>query len=299
MPVLGIDGILPTPMSTSVALPSAFSLPAGAGFLALVEWIFSLVARERMTAQERAIIEQVRELSGTFGAYVLEAENREDLITRIDAVLGDPRFHAAQQGVGEGDAVGAFPEMAGGFEQVLEEESPDAMVQTLGSASAPFIRDFHRNLAETFRCLGLLLEDMPSDAKASLSLEAAAALNDGGDPLAFISAPDVPVRVAEALLASMRLNALLLALVAVLFKQGEAEPWLKLAISELLASSSKSGLALTAAMSGAEVSAELLPMDERLDLTGLEQHSKAVQTAYARFNMAAERSGEPVYPSSS
>ncbi|MBZ4330771.1 hypothetical protein [Corallococcus sp. AS-1-12] len=287
-------------MSTSAALPSALSLPSGPGLLALVERVIALVTRERMTAQERAFIEQMRELGGTFGAYVLEAEDRDDLITRIDAVVGDPRFYVAQQNIRGGDAFGGLPELVGEFEEIVaEDEIPDAMVQALGPASTPFLRDLHRNLSETFRCLVHLMETMPPDAEAPPAVETFVDLNGDGDPLAFISAPDVPIPVAEALLASMRLNALFLALVALLFKQGAAEPWLKLAISELLASSSKQWLALTAAMSGAEVPVDLLPMDERLDLTGLEQHSKAVQSAYARFNMAAERSGEPVFPSSS
>ncbi|NOK08886.1 hypothetical protein [Corallococcus exercitus] len=300
MLVLVTDGILPAPMSTSAAIPSAFSLPGGAGLLALVERVFSLVTRERMTAQERALIDQVRELSGSFGAYILEAEDRDDLITRIDAVLGDPRFHAAQRDVWEGDAAGLLPGVAGGFEEALDgEEVPDAMVQALGPASTPFLHDLHRNLSETIRCLEPLLEKMPPEPEASPALETFVGLNEGGDPLAFISAPEVPVPVAEALLASLRLNVLILVPITLLFQQGSAGPWLKLAIAELLASSSRRSLALTAALSGTEVSVDLLPMDERLDLTGLDRHSKAVQAAYARFNMAAERSGEPVFPSSS
>ncbi|RKH68152.1 hypothetical protein D7X96_17805 [Corallococcus interemptor] len=297
MPVFVTDGILPAPMSTSAALPSAFSLPGGAGLLALVERVFSLVARERMTPQERALLEQIHELSGSFGGYILEAEDRDDLINRIDAVIGDPRFHEAQQFVGESTRDGLLPEGEGGFAEGSNEEvSPAVLVQALGPASVPFLHNLHLNLAETMRCLGHLMEKMPPDIAGSLTPDAP---NKSEDPLAFINSPSVPVPVAEALLASLRICALVLAPVALLFKQGAAEPWLKLAIAELLASSSRRGLALAAAMSGAEVSVDLLPTDERLDLTGLEQHSKAVQLAYARFNMAAERSGEPVYPSSS
>lgn len=295
------DDILPAPMSTSAALPAAFSLPGGAGLLALVEKVFSLVRRERMTAQERTLIEHVQEFSGTFGVYVLEAEDRDDLIARVDAVIGDPRFRVAQQRIWEGGGAELLVEMIGkGFDEALDEALvPDAMEQVLGAASTPFLRDLLLNRLEAFRCLAHLMEGAPLAPEAVPALEALAGVYEGEEPLAFVSAPEVPIPVAEALLASMRLDALLLAPMTLLFQQAAAQPWLKLAIAELLATSSKRGLALMAAVSGAEVSVELLPMDQRLSLTGLEQHSKAVQAAYARFNMAAERSGEPVYPSSS
>ncbi|MGE6757040.1 hypothetical protein ACQKGO_03415 [Corallococcus interemptor] len=288
-------------MSTSAALPSAFSLPGGAGLLALVERVFSLVRRERMTAQERALLDHVRELSGTFGVYVLEAEDRDDLIARVDAVIGDPQFRVAQQRIWEGGGAELLVEMTWkGLDEALDEAMvPDAMEQVLGAASTPFLRDLHLNLSETFRCVAHLLNGAPLAPEAVPALETLAGLYEGEEPLAFISAPEVPVPVAEALLASMRLDALLVAPTTLLFQQAAAKPWLKLAIAELLATSSKRSLALMAAVSGAEVSVELLPMDQRLELTGLEQHSKAVLSAYARFNMAAERSGESVYPSGS
>ncbi|CAM3946670.1 hypothetical protein G4177_02075 [Corallococcus sp. ZKHCc1 1396] len=306
MLTFALNGILNVPMSTSAVLPSLFSLPTGGGLFALVEVVLSLVKRDRMTAEERALLEHVRGLSGTFGCYILEAENRDDLLARVDAVVEDPGFHVAQHGAEEVSfGISHLPEIADEIEQHSNDDAvPLAMAQVLGASSIPYLRELHRNLAETMRCLGYFLSEVGPDI--SMSEFPDASTGEGGisagrsnDPLAFLSDPDVPIPVAEALLASLRLNVLCLSLVALLLHQGVAEPWLKLAIAEILADSSMRGLALMAALSNAQVSTDILPIDERLDPSEFEQHSLAVQAAYKRFNMAAERSGEPVYPSSS
>ena len=50
---------------------------------------------------------------------------------------------------------------------------------------------------------------------------------------------------------------------------------------------------------GMQTHQDLLPLEMRFDLKALEAHTKAVREAYARVNLEAERSGEPVYPPAS
>lgn len=281
-------------MPHSAAIPSSLPLPSGGGLLALVELVLSFLTRERLTPGERALLERVRELTGTFGAYILEADGRNDLIARVDALLEDPRFHAAYQDAFAAYSIEHFPSIVEELEEMADEDVPNSgLAQALGPAAVPCLRDLHRNLLETSRCVSRLLADTPRP------LELGIPRGVGDDPLAFVSAPGVPVPVAEALLAGLRLNALLLAVGALRFHQRTAERWLGLATAELLAGESRRVLALMAALSGSEVPEDLLPPEERLDLCGLQRSAHAVQEAYARFNAAAERSGEPVFPASS
>ncbi|MBN9680869.1 MULTISPECIES: hypothetical protein [unclassified Corallococcus] len=262
----------------------------------LLEKVFSLVAGDRISAQDRALIEHVRELSGTFGAYVLEAQDRDDLIVRLDQVVGDPQFYLAQMLLmQEVEAPGTLSRRVDGLALESGDVVPQSMVNAMGASSKPYLRDLYRRLPEIMRCFGLFLRQTPHVTETA----AAVLQNEDWDPLAFLSAPDVSVPAAEALLAWMRLGVLQLASIALLSHQVVAEPWLKIAIAELLATSSKRSLALLAALSKAEVSVDLLPADERLSPAALDRQVEAVQAAYARFNMAAEQSGEPVFPSAS
>jgi hypothetical protein len=168
-----------------------------------------------------------------------------------------------------------------------------SLAQALGPAAVPYLRQLHRNMIETSRCISRMLAGTPP----VVELDIPNVVSD--DPLAFISAPSVPVPVAEAVLAGLRFNVLILAAGALRFGPSTSERWLGLAIAELLAGTSRRVLAFMAAMTGTEVPASLLPLEERLDLRGLQRSAQAVREAYMRFNAAAERSGEPVFPTSS
>ena len=286
--------ILSMSMSISGAIPSSLPLPSGGGLLALVEFALSFLTRERLTPEERALLERVRELTGTFGAYILEADSREDLLARVDALLEDPQFHAAHRGAFATYSVKNFPAIVKELEEITEKDVPNlGLAQALGPAAVPALIHLHRNVLETSRCLSRLLAGTPLISAFGMP----SVVSD--DPLAFVSAPDVPVPVAEALLAGLRFNALILAGGALRFQQRTAERWLGLAVAELLAGESRRVLAFMAALTGTEVPASLLSPEERLDLRGLQKSAKAVQEAYMRFNAAAERSGEPVFPASS
>ncbi|KFA92909.1 hypothetical protein [Archangium violaceum] len=259
-----------------------------------MEFVLSFLTRERLTPEERALLERVRELTGTFGTYILEADSRDDLVARVDAVLEDPQFYTAYQGAFAVYSVEHFPTIVAELEEITDEDVANlGFAQALGPAAVPSLRHLHRHLLETSRCISRMFAGttaMPAFSVPSIVSD---------DPLAFVSAPDVPPPVAEALLAGLRLNPLSLAVGALRFQQRTAERWLGLAIAELLARESRRVLAFMTALTGTEVPAGILPPEERLDLRGLLKSAQAVQEAYVRFNEAAKRSGEPIFPASS
>lgn len=282
------------PMSFSTATSSSLPFPSGGGLVALVEFVLSFLTREKLTPEERELLERVRALTGTFGAYILEADDRNDLLARVDAVLEDPQFHTSYRNTVKGHTVAHFRAIAAEIEGIADEDVPHlGMAQALGPAALPHLRQLHRNMVAFTGCVNRLLASAPP----SEEFDSSSATSE--EPLAFITAPGVPIPVAEALLAGFRLQALFLSVGALRFHQCTAERWLGLAVAELLVQESRRFLAFMVALTGTEVDASLLPPEERLDLHSLQLNAVAVEKAYARFNTVAEQSGEPVFPASS
>ncbi|MFP2925625.1 hypothetical protein ACLESO_10475 [Pyxidicoccus sp. 3LG] len=250
----------------------------------------SFLTREGLTAEERAFLEQARELSEKYGPYLLEAQDREDLQARIDAVIEDPGFHQDFQRLQSLMKLERFIELTQDL-ATSDDTSNSGLAQALGPAAVPALRRIDRLMGELGRCTSILLKG----ATPAAALPATAATTS--DPLAFLGNPAIPVPVARVMLSAHRSNALSLAIGALRFSQKRAERWLGLAIAELFEQEARTSLALGAALVGIEVPTSILPPDERLELQSLIHQSQSVQAAYARFNTDAERSGEPVYPS--
>ncbi|MBZ4420501.1 hypothetical protein K8638_28925 [Myxococcus sp. RHST-1-4] len=284
----------PVPMSSSATLPAPLSLPSGGGLLALIEMAASFLTRERLTAEERALLEQVQSLSDKYGTYLLEAGDREDLLSRVDAVLEDARFHEDSLSL----SLLLDPRHIAESMQALRDEPEEdlrgsALVRALGPAATPALHKCNQYLAELGRCMSPLFQG------ATPVFELPAPGTIGPEPLAYLSDPAVPVPIARALLSAHRTNAVVMAIGAARFREQPIARWLGLALADLLAEQARGFLALMAAFTGTDVPASLLPPEERLDLLALQRSALSVQLAYARFNSDAERSGEPVYPSAS
>ncbi|NNC18613.1 hypothetical protein HJC22_23140 [Corallococcus exiguus] len=279
-------------MSSSAALPASFAIPSlRGGALAFIEFAASLLSRDGLTADERRFIERVQQLTGSFGEYVIEAENRTDLLTRVDAVLEDPRFHREYQGLFGMGFLNILPEAIADLAKLEEEELPQGLVEALGPAAVPHLRKLHRHMMALGQLLGPLLA-----SSAHSGADHASSDDSNLDPLAFLSAATIPVPLAAAMLSCHRLNVLILAAGAIRFRPNGGQRWLGLALAELMADNSQQMLALFVAITGAEVPTSLLAPEDRLNMRAIGEHARATQDAYMQFNTAAERSGDPVFP---
>ncbi len=278
-------------MSHSATLPAPLSLPSGGGLFALIELALSFLDRERLTAEERTFVEGFRAVSEKYGTYLLEAEDREELQARVDAVLEDPQFYEDCQRV---SAPLDLAQLSQRLQDTADQDiAAPPMARVLGPAAIPALRRVDSYLMELSRLVSTFFKG------ATPATEMPASLMTAEEPLAFLSDPRVPVPLARALLSSWRFTALMLAIGAARFNQLSLERWLGLAIAELLAEQTPGPLAVLAAATGTEVPVSLLPPEQRLDFQALQQSTESVLKAYARFNAAAERSGEPVFPSAS
>ncbi|HLL00199.1 MAG TPA: hypothetical protein VK539_06405 [Myxococcaceae bacterium] len=264
------------------------TLPFGAGLFAIVKAAFAALTREDLTPEQYAHAAQVREFIETFGGYILEAESREDLLVRVDAIIEDPAFHRAFN-----EAYDLQWAAADALRDVPTVSSPGedyhaAFGQALGPAALPHLRELHRCMLSMVRSLRELQSQAAqpehvSEEPSQLLAEESAA--ESVDPLFFLSDPAVPVAVARGVLGALRCCAFTIAAWAATVHT--IEGWLGLAIAERWSEEAR------------EMSAMFALLVEPDAVRKLDGRGKAIREAYARFNAEAERSGEPVYPSAS
>jgi len=264
------------------------TLPFGAGLFAIVKAAFAALTREDLTPEQYAHAARVREFIETFGGYILEAENREDLLVRVDAIIEDPAFHRAFKEayslqLAPVDVLRDLPTVSS-----PGEDYHAAFGKALGPAAVPQLRELHRCMLEMglyfpeFQRQAAQVENVSEEPSKVLAKEPAI---ESADPLFFLSDPAIPVAVARGLLGAFRCCAFTLAAWAATVHT--IEGWLGLAIAERWSEEARAMLALVASL-------------VEPDPTGkLDGRGKALREAYERFNAEAERSGDPVYPSSS
>ncbi len=278
----------------ALALHTAFpALPLEGGFLAMIETTISSLSRERLSAQEREFVSRLRSLAESFGAYVLDAESREDLLMRADAVLEDPSFHREQQDVAKAALTRLDKILAAEAGSAEQSNSYLVLGGTFGPASMPHLRELHRLSLVLGQHLSVWHKKLVEDGHSEL-------LNEiGDDPLWFLSEPAISVPEARGMLAGARCSILSAAACAAVLR-GSVEGHIGEVFVEVWVKETREFLAFFASALeplGVHTPPELVPLDMRFDPKTLEARARATLNAYARFEDEAERSGEPVYPS--
>jgi hypothetical protein len=272
---------------------SAVSL--GEGLITSIWAALSSLTRESLSVEERARFEKLRGVLDQFGTYVLDAEEREDVLVRVDALLEDPAFHRELY-----DCLGAMPQsitlpatMMGGA------QSGDVYATLFGKFLGPgarsSLRDVERSMQAFRECFALMRQTIPEEELTRGVQEFAARCSE--EPLWFLNEPKMPVPVARCLLAGLRCDVFAISACEAVVRDRGVEGWLGLAIAENWAEQAREFLALFASFPGSPVPLDVVPLHKRFDLKALEANARAVSSAYARFNADAERSGEPVFPS--
>lgn len=272
---------------------TAFSL--GEGLIASLWAAFSSLTWESLSTEERARFETLKIVLEKFGTYVLDAEEREDVLLRVDALLEDPTFHRELYG-----HLGAMPQSIRLPRTLLSGMRGDDGYATLfgkflGSGAKSCLRDVERSMWVFRDCFARISNTMPREELAKASQEFVAMCSE--EPLWFLNEPTTPVPVARSLLAGLRCDVFALSACQAVVGGRAVEGWLGLAIAEKWADEAREYLALFASIPGNPVPLDVVPLHKRFDLKALEENARAVSAAYARFNADAERSGEPVFPS--
>lgn len=274
---------------------SAFSL--GEGLIASIWAALSSLTRESLSAEEHARFEKLKVVLDQFGTYVLDAEEREDVLVRVDALLEDPAFHrefygslgALQQGIRLPGA------LTGGMQPGDVDVYATLFGKFLGPGAKPYLRDVERCMGIVRQCLAPMFNMTPREELAKATQEFVAMCSK--EPLWFLNEPKTPVPVARCLLAGFRCDVFAISACQTVVRGRAVEGWLGLAIAENWVEQAREFLALFASFPGSPVPLDVVPLHKRFDPKALDANARAVSAAYARFNADAERSGEPVFPS--
>ena len=229
---------------------------------------------------------------GAFVGYLIAslspAPDSESLSAEIDALLEDERYralrrvalqHVRQMAPAEPGDVAAMPDW---FLRMGREENRehllliDRLAREQAKATANIVEWQKANVAGAFQ-----------------SDDFAKAVEEGG-PLWFLTEPRFPVKVKEALFASIRVEPCIFALAAA--GAAKAPPWVISALLTMATESLLQSLRFLAGMPGAAVSEDIIVPAERLDLDQVYREHAAQELLYCRDLAAARDSNLGIFP---
>lgn len=259
---------------------------------AFVERAVSRRSGEQLTAAQRERSAAVRAMAETFGAYVIEAADAEEVRARVDLILEDPAYYQslvdfiAKMSLSHDELVEAL----GGSPQIDDfYDSPFARV--LGPAAQGPLRALRQDMSAWATCLIEVHNLLPAGAIEE-SLKVVCSM----EPLKFLSDPSVPVPAARALLASLRTTVYTYAAGAAVFR-GYVDGWLGTTLAEEWESEAREYVKFMRDIVIPKLKGSTSSNPgEKPKYLELDEQGAAVSAAYRRFNSAAERSGEQVFP---
>ncbi len=251
----------------------------------LVPWLASLgrdlrraVKSTTATKEERELLLLLDYAASKLGDQVLGATDLDDLDDRLDALLDDPDvFHwnalVTRLAVA---SLRRAPIEADVFTHAFEPVVGATPSRVLANA-APLLDAWLRAQRD-----GLMQIDAATATAATLAVEAMGP--------ALLTSPSVPAEVAASMSGAFRAGLVTLALVRAFDAATALAPWLALALVERLVAGAREHLRLLAAFPGTTVSADVLPLAERLDLARIsERHTRARAQAERTYEDARAR----------
>ena len=251
---------------------------AGRGFFqAIVGWLFG--EKELSEVQRHFIAESAARV----GDPILASADLDDFACRLEEVMEGPDFRD-------------WLRMLRGL---VTKKDIHALATECSEPS--------RDLVEKFGCEWLLADGfrlVHAIAIAALSLESLEdfltskdEIASNEDPLAFLADPEVPVPIARVLLTSFQGTACFPAILRAT-TVGRPPAWLARAIAETWVRGLRADLRLLASIPGAEVSEELVPREERIDLQRAARTAKMADLAFRELVDRARETNAPIYPES-
>jgi hypothetical protein len=252
--------------------------------MALFRELLELLRRPTLSPEERRVKETAERAAAAVGAPILEASDRDDLLARLN------------RGVESRDFAFWLETMTREAWPLIERQAPvldganlAPLVETLGEGCRPLLVETDRLVNGLFRVFARL-----GEVARVLGTELTP-VQMPDDHLGFLTDPEIPPEVGDALYANMQLGASMLAILAAQIRGEKLAPWLARALVEYLAEGARRFLTFLASVPGAEVSEDLIPLDDRLDLAKIVGEARATRAAMERFGEAADRHGGDVY----
>lgn len=223
----------------------------------VAKWI---TARDKPAAAQM-LVESLRAPAALIGAPVLEADNVNDLMNRIEQQLESPELFAVISEAWKSISIDMLVDLMN--ERVVGQPLIDA----IGIGPARLVARCSRIEAE----IASIIVQAIVHAGALPSQNA-----EEFRPLLYDAR--IPSTIQKALLSAMSSSVAALAMTHAMFVGSRLEPWLAQALAETYSDGLHDYLRLLAALSSAVVSEEVLPLSERLDVPALQgEHDAALQ----------------------
>lgn len=251
----------------------------------LVPWLASFWRDLRRAVRSATATKEDRELLllldygvSRLGDEVLDASDLDDLDDRLDVLLDDPDvFH--WNALVTRLAVATLPQTA-----IEADAFTRACEPVLGVTPSRVLSNAAPLLDAWLRAQ----RDVLIQIDASTAEDAAHAVDAMGP--ALLTSPALPAEVAASMTGAFRAGLVTLALVRAMEVSEPLAPWLGLALVERLVAGAREHLRLLAAFPGTVVSAEVLPLAERIDLARIsERHARSRAEASRTFDAARAR----------
>jgi len=276
------------------ALPMPRNVSRGGGLLALIAQKLAKVWSHppSLSVKDRALVCELESAAAFVGSQLLAATSLDDLVRRIDDVLGSRQTAAllnrlvqAAQQLDLGAALTEPPSIALDF------------VDVLGEGQRSLLNEAHQLLGAIYDACEKILDEYHRLALAAAVVGVHVELPsfDEDDPLSFQTNPDIPPEIASAVFGNMVATVLLLAIVDAHDKGTRLEPWLARALTERLVDGLRKYVRLLASVAMFEVSPSVIPLEDRLDLKQIERENDEYKRIVEQFHLDADASGEDVY----
>jgi hypothetical protein len=219
---------------------------------------------------------------------VLASTDPDDLLARLDDTLLDPDFRALRRDLNEFVSLDVVRRTLG------EGHVPTSIV---AAAGAKFARELHTAVRLQNALTRVLLILIAQTEQEPTSV-AKAASRDERIRVRRLDRPPIesnaPVEAKRAMWGLERVGGAIWALQSP--EVHSTAPWVTHTLFNIWIESAKDALRLFANMPGADVPTDLVPMNERLDLSKLVQAHNEAERGYKERLQAARASGADVYP---
>lgn len=266
--------------AVSVPLPSTVE---PLGFLDLLGAVRKFLARALMSDRDRRLVDAVRQVTEEIGPPLLESRDKAEFLERLDAALESRALsmlstQMVDRLVGEPDTIAPTqpsypwpPELFGGAASRLDAAD--------------------RRILEIAEAQKRLASSLPDDARQRVIRQAKTIVEH---PLGFLEDPTLHPTLKEMMLDADRAEACFMAAVHALMANRRPEPWLSMALADIILHGSYQRLRLLASIPAAAVPVEVVPPADRLDMELIEGEAQETEAWLRDF--AAGAGADDVLP---
>lgn len=285
-------------MDTTLPTLAGFSGQPSLGLPALIEALVDVVRRPRRTADERELPALLEYSARRVAREFMSAESLEQFEHQLEETIDAEWFLSARYLLLDEILNIAPVELRVVNEGPVRQSASEFIVQTLGEGTAVHARRCGELMAEHMRATFALLGEL--ERVGAVSAPVGEQLVPRSLMRHLLNAVSVPRSLRSSMRATLKADACLLAVVgsinpSVSSGPHQVEPWLAVALAKTLSESLYESLRFLAALPGIDVSTDVLPARDRLDLAEMMDEGRRWEEFMDRAVWRAQEAGGDVF----